>query len=306
MNNDLNNQNNQDLQNGGSNNYNGQFNGNIPPQQPIMAQPNVQPTIQQQTMYNPANQQIATQNYNNTNTKNGSKAPIIILLAIIVILLIAVSGLILVLSTSKEDKKDLNPNNQTNNNTEINNQTNNNSNSEENNNSENTTNNNENSEEIIPLNSYANIGEQVEMKINYTYVEDKYNFATRITLKNNGSSDVILSAPGMNTQTLAYYGAYFVPKSIGIANATEDDLINKSCFLKKIIRSDSTETTITSSATENIMLSAGEVIDGIVYCPITNVEDKANGVDPVLFYTTHYTKSGQKIKTTFDTRNSMQ
>ena len=244
MNNNFNNPNNQGMQNGGVNNYNGQFGGNVPPQpqQPMMTQPTMQ-----QPVNSPVNPQMTVPG--NTNTQKSSKAPVIII--IVVILAIAAGGIVLALSGNNDDKKDSKPNNETNNSAEVNDSSNNNTNNQTNNNSDNTPNNN-NSDDPAPLNSFANIGGNVEMKVNHTYVEDTYYFVTRVTFKNNGTTDVTLKSIGFDPE-FVYFGAYFVPKSVGIANATEKDLISESCNLRKIVRSDGIETTITSGDTENTL-----------------------------------------------------
>ena len=208
------------------------------------------------------------------------------------------------MSGNNDDKKDSKPNNETNNSAEVNDSSNDNTNNQTNNNSDNTTNNNS-SDDPAPLNSFANIGGNVEMKVNHTYVEDTYYFVTRVTFKNNGTTDVTLNAPGFDPE-FVYFGAYFVPKSVGIANATEKDLISESCNLRKIVRSDGIETTITSGDTENTLLHAGETLDAMVNCTITRVEGNASGVEPVMFYTTHYPNSNEKVETTFNIKNSLQ
>lgn len=334
MNNNFNNPNNQGMQNGGVNNYNGQFGGNVPPQpqqpmmtqpmpgqvpmgqpqmgqpmpgqvspqQPMMTQQMPQPTMQQ-PVNSPVNPQMTAPGNTNTNTQKSSKAPVIII--IVVILAIAAGGIVLALSGNNDDKKDSKPNNETNNSAEVNDSSNDNTNNQTNNSSDNTPNNN-NSDDPAPLNSFANIGGNVEMKVNHTYVEDTFFFVTRVTFKNNGTTDVTLNAPGFDATEFVYFGAYFVPKSVGIANATEKDLMNESCYLRKIVRSDGIETTITSGDTENTLLHAGETLDAMVNCSITRVEGNASGVEPVMFYTTHYPNSNERVETTFNIKNSLQ
>lgn len=304
MNNNFNNQNNQGAQNGTFNNNNGQFNGNIPPQQPMMDQSMAQPMMQQQPTNNFANQQMVNPNPTNVNPKTSSKSPAIII--IVVLLVIAVGGLVLVLASNNDDTNDSKLKDQTNNNTEVNNSTNNESDNQTNSNTENTNDTDDDSADIIPLNTFANIGEQVEMKVNHTYVADKFHFATRITLKNNGSNEVILRAADYSTSAFAYFQAHFIPKNIGLENATENDLILEPCHLSKIVRSDGVETDLTSGGKEHTVLKAGETLDGIVYCSITRVEGEASGVEPVLFHTEHMIDSNKKVTTSFDTRNSLK
>lgn len=182
---------------------------------------------------------------------------------------------------------------------------NNNSNNTANNNSENITNNDvdNNSSDVVPLNSYTNIAEKVDMKVNNTYVEDEYFFAIRITFKNNGNNDVILSTPSFDKKVIAYYNVDFVPKSIGAANATDKDIINEACKLRKIVQNDGAEITITSGDTEDTILKTGETLDGIIHCTITRVEGKANGVEPILMNVEHFSSSNKKNVISFDLRD---
>ena len=264
MNNNMNEQNNQGMNNTFSNNGMNTFTNN-------MNQPN--------------NQTFMNNNFNN------KKKNLKLLIGIGILIIVVITSVVLVANlNNKKDK---------NNDSSLNTPT--------NNNSSGTTNNNSNdkvdddSSDLIPLNTYANIAKNVDMKVNNIYVEDEYFFVIRTTFKNNGNEDKILVTSSFGKDVVAYYQAYFIPKNVEVDNFSEEDMILESCNLRKIVRNDGKEITISSSS-EDTILKAGETLDGMIYCTITRVEGKANGVNPLIMQTLSYIDSNETSKY-FDLEN---
>ena len=285
MNNGFNNQNNQMTESMSSNNVGGQFNNNA--SNPATSEFLYNNSAVTNNMNQPNNPTFMNNNFNNQNT-NKQKKNLKLLIGIgILIVVVIIIGVLVASITNKQDK---------NNNSSLNTST--------NNNSSETTNNNSNdnldddSSDLIPLNTYANIAKNVDMKVNKTYVEDEYFFVIRTTFKNNGNEDKILVASSFGKDVVAYYQAYFIPKNV---EYNEENAILESCNLRKIVRNDGKEITISSSS-EDTILKAGETLDGMIHCSITRVEGKANGVNPLLLETQNFIGSNKTSKY-FDLRN---
>jgi len=282
MNNSFNNQNNQTMNGVPSNNNGGQFNNNA--SNPSTSEFLYNNSAVTNNMNQPNNQTFMNNNFNNKKKNLKLLIGIGILIIVVIISVVLVANL-----NNKKDK---------NNDSSLNTPT--------NNNSSGTTNNNSNdkvgddSSDMIPLNTYENIFKNVvDMKVNNINVIDKFSFAISTTYKNNGNKDEILTLESMDKskEQIAYYQGYFIPKNADVNNFSDEDLILLSCYLRKIVRNGEE---INTSGKE-IILKAGETLDGIIYCSVSSTHGYAAGVNPLLLVT----QSGNDLNDYkyFDIRN---
>jgi len=251
----------------------------------------------QQPMNQPMNQPFMNNNFNNQNPKQQKKNLKLLIGIGILIVVVIIIGVLIVSSTNKQDK---------NNDTSLNNSTNNNSSGATNNNSNDNA--DDDSLDYVELNTYGNIIRNVDMKVNSTYLEDKFNFAIKTTFKNNGNKDEILS-PKVDfdsigeAETLAYYQMYYVPKNVSTDNFSDEDVKFVSCYIRKVVRNG--EEFIPSQSSEDTLLKAGETLEALIYCPISSTNGYAENVNPLILEVKNITDSNETI-TNFAIRNSIK
>lgn len=156
--------------------------------------------------------------------------------------------------------------------------------------SPNNTMNGSDSNDYISLNTYANIGEKVEMKVIGTEPEPEDSighsmyYYIHMVVKNNNDKNVVIYTPSMDSNHIAFarFDALFIDKNSDIQNLTESDLLLQPCRLKEITRTNGTTIKITTSTNEDIAIVAGEETNILLSCAITRTEEYAKGVLPVL------------------------